>query len=147
MNEVLEPYFEAGKSITYLIAGTIFSIVTYYLIPSIFSVFEDLTSGSVDNVYVFALFVLWGILIIGLPIFKAGTAIQTIGSNNANRLIAPIWLIFGLMLTYVGWYTIPAIAGMIPDGIITTMFWIGTIITWLTVVIALPIVAIMKSHG
>lgn len=143
----LEPYKEGAKAILYLLMGVIFSLITYYVVPALFVAFEGVSGdGTTNNIYTYALYVVWATVIVALPVYKAITGIQAIEKDKINVIIGGVWLAFALAITYIGWYLIPAIGNMLPSTILLAMYWTGIIIVWITVAIGIPIIAITKAN-
>lgn len=143
MPNALEPYTQGGAAILYLVGGVIVSLLTYYIVPAILGAF---TAGD-NGIFTLILTILWAALIIVVPAYKAVQGIQAIGTESKNRIIGALWLIFAIIITYAAWYMIPAIANMMPEDTLVIIYWIGIIITWTLVAVALPLTAIIKAHG
>lgn len=137
----LEAYYEGGKAIFWLFVGYVLSLVSYYIIPPILELF------TTEGVYTLLLFVFWGIALIAWPGYHATRAIQTIGTDGKNRIIGAVWIVFALIISYYGWYLIPATANILPDSTLAMMYWIGFVVVWTMVALVMPIMGIIKASG
>lgn len=60
---------------------------------------------------------------------------------------AVLGLIFGLMITVLGWYLFPALADILPIASLKAIYWIGIILFWASAVIVTPLIMIMGGKG
>lgn len=119
-----------------------FSVILYYIIPPIINMFF---TGTTNGVFMLILLLLMTVATVVVPTIFAYNAITKITNKKINVVLGAIWAFLMIILTYVGWYMVPAVANTMPHTYLTALFWIGFVIQWTTLLILIPAFSIIKG--
>lgn len=62
-------------------------------------------------------------------------------------VVGVLLAIFGIVLTIVGWFWIPAIADALSIGLLKAIFYIGLLVCWILSFVVIPANLIMGGNG
>lgn len=148
------------KAAVSFLTGFLLVILLSYIIPPIFSVGEVILPGTdteaIGWFFLIILFLGVTLLLPSVFIYEALMGQRSWEQENAaiNIFIAVMILLTGLLLTYKGWFMLQAIptslAGISDVALrqfVTALYWVGTVVAWMEVVIITPIWIIVQSLG
>jgi len=149
--EIESPVLRAQTAWLWFFIGYFFIAVVPWIFPALSEFIGNTTSAGIVEVGVIIIEILF---IIILPLSKASIVLfQPNNTDNPTKEItlSLIVLIFGLLITYFGYFMITNNGGaggmvsLIEGTFQLTIFWIGLILTWLMTIIVAPINNIIKG--
>ena len=104
------------------------------------------TSSDIGPVIWFGIIILWIVMAIVMPMYYIVTGLQEEGGHAIlNASIGVLIFIFGMALTLKGWFWVTGFAGLSDTPLVTAIFWVGFLLSWISTVFVVPAALIVKA--
>lgn len=139
------------KGLLIFVLGYFLTITSYYIVPPILN---SIPYTDQLGLTWFVMIVTWVLGLIIIPAITITKGIQTQEATTTGfqgMALAALFFLFMLILTYVGWFWIEALSGVLEVSdptatmIMQGVFYIGLFINWILGVVIAPATKIIKS--
>lgn len=143
---------QTTKGAAIFLLGAIYMYISYIAIPPIAEAIASIagfTNNDLLGIVWLFLFATWILFTIIIPVMMmyTGLIMQDINEPAPSSILqAIVFLIFGLIFTYLSWYIYPNIAAIYTEPFTKGIYWVGLFTTWLTIFLIAPIMKIIQSY-